>query len=94
MPPGEPEGVLALQGIGQVQPFQRVGRVVHHHGDVAVTGEVSQFHLNTTPDLKGPVSAAGQGVFIFVHVFPSLCCGAVADGLAGTPRAPRVRGIS
>ena len=70
------ESVLALQRVRQIEPLQRIGRVVEQHADVAATLDVGEFERCSTPRQERPVSPAGQCIPIRVgvaHSFSPLC---------------------
>ena len=61
---GEPERVLALQRVRQVEPCEGVGRVVGEHGRVAAPFDVGQAQLDPRVHDKRPVAAPRQHVLI------------------------------
>ena len=61
---GEPECVLALQGVRQIQALQRVCGVVGQHGGIAASFHIDQSQLDAAVDDEGPVAASGQHVFM------------------------------
>ena len=90
---GELEGVLALERVRQVEPFQQVLRVVHEHADVGVGRARGKRHRAAATQAQRPVLAAGQMGLIsgFAHdVMSSWIClawEALASRLRSTSRS-------
>ncbi len=64
MPGGELGGVLALEGIRQVQPLVLLLGVEQHQADVGAAFEIGQTQQLASLEYEGGVAAAGNGFLV------------------------------
>ncbi len=61
---GELGGVLALEGVGQVQPLALLLGVEQHQADVGAAFEIGQAQQLATLEDEGGVAATGNGFLV------------------------------
>ena len=61
---GQPEGVLALEGVGQVQALAGLAGIEQHHADVGAALEVGDAQYLAALEDERRVAAAGQRLLV------------------------------